>query len=1042
MLIRSVRLISFCLVLLCTPFTIPTAGAQLLDPEGAVSEPYEVILEQMGELEGRRDPKCYATAARLENFIFGTPLTEPARFEKAELQKGLVTDLWSAASERARSRGATVVEIEDLLPLTNAIVVFDQQDNGDLLVKWPPDNRFLLAKRDIEHYSSIAYSFRAILAAQQEAMLNDPGRLSLSPDAVSHLRTWLDLITLTALGLADHDARVLNRRDIGPELFSSGWGRVTVAHSAEGSREEPRITSGEPADFSVIRGMIDEKLAAYEAYNQISMPVFMRNLQVYFARFQWPADPDAGDAIKVAFNESMIAFMADLLRASAALAVEEGEPFVRLRHVDEALQQFTPFDVNAYEDVIFFPRLPAADQIVLEAYDTDSFRDGGLHWVYLGEALDEMGSELAVAPDPFAAELLTEGVAQFAVLVLRASGMVAREADADTLTLDHLKGGFELVQARLNRHAKTPALTESVTALASSSQKTSRDGRFFTEITSSSGVEFEHRSSDWLSRTLRSYLKTSETEGTLTIPPAFGGAGIAADDLDGDGDDDLLILSGVGNALYRNNGNGTFEDVTGSSPVSGKRPNNTYREPRQPIIADFDNDGRPDVLITYVGQNHGLYRNLGELEFEDRSEQSGLGGEGLVAGPATVFDFDRDGLLDVYIGYFGNYLEGVLPTLNRRNRNGLPNRLFLNKGDFRFEDVTEGSGTDNSGWAQALSHTDLDGDGWQDLIVGNDFGVNAYLRNRGDGTFEDISATIGTDKPSFTMNVGIADLNADDRPDIYISNIVTMVKDEKYVLPSADTTMKLNPEKLARMRVVEANDLFMSEVRDRALPEWTLSDRVARGFATTGWAWDADFFDFDHDGDDDLYVLNGMNEYKVYSETPYYTSVYDTKAEIVLPITDREPNVFFLNEDGMLGYASPESGLDYLGNSRSAVYLDLEGDGDLDIVVNNYHGPALVYRNDAEKDGRNWLKVRLVGNPEAGSNRDAIGARIIARSAGGLRVWREIHGSEGYLSVHPRTQHLGLGDAESVDLEIRWPNGETQVVKGLDANRLHVIEQD
>ncbi|MBW3671897.1 MAG: CRTAC1 family protein, partial [Acidobacteria bacterium] len=872
--------------------------------------------------------------------------------------------------------------------------------------------------------------------------LYDPTRLRLSADSVAHLRTWLDLVTLTALGLSDHDARLLNRREIGPELFVTGWADVTRAHSRPSARSEAIHDGERPADFSFIHALIDEKIRAFEAYNEISMPVFMRNLQVFFSRYQWPEDEATGEAIKIAFNESMIAFMTDLLLASAALADEEEDPFIRLRHVDEALQRFTPYEVNEYEDVIFFPRLPSSDQIAVEAYDTDSFRDSGLHWRYLGEALGELRGELSLAPDPFAAELLTEGVAQFGVLVLRASGIVAKRSDAESLSIEHMKGGFDLIQDRLARHTEAPENQNREVALASSSEKTSRELTFFENVSEQSGIEFEHRTSDWLSRTLRSYLRKSESEGILTIPPAFGGAGIAADDLDGDGDSDLLILSGAGNKLYRNNGNGTFDDVTGSSPVSGLRRDNTYREPRQPIIADFDNDGRPDILITYVGENHGLYRNLGKFRFEDLSESSGLGGEDLVAGPATVFDFNRDGLLDVYIGYFGNYLKGVLPTLNRRNENGLPNALFVNRDGFSFEDVTGGSGTDNGGWAQALSHTDLDGDGWQDLIVGNDFGINAYLRNLGDGTFEDVSAEIGTDKPSFTMNVGIADLNDDDRPDIYISNIVTMVKDEKYVLPDADTRVKLNPEKMARMRVVEANDLFISETGDQSMPTWNLSDRVGRGFSSTGWSWDADFFDFDLDGDDDLYCLNGMNEYMVYTETPYYSPVQNSVEKIFLPVSDREANVFFVNEGGTLGYASPESGLDYLGNSRSAVYLDLEGDGDLDVVVNNYQGPALVYRNDVERHGRNWMEVKLVGNPERGSNRDAVGARLIATADDGSRVWREIHGSEGYLSVHPRTQHFGLGGAGKVDLEIRWPNGDTQLVKDLEANRRHIIEQE
>ncbi|HAS22701.1 MAG TPA: RNA-binding protein, partial [Idiomarina loihiensis] len=111
----------------------------------------------------------------------------------------------------------------------------------------------------------------------------------------------------------------------------------------------------------------------------------------------------------------------------------------------------------------------------------------------------------------------------------------------------------------------------------------------------------------------------------------------------------------------------------------------------------------------------------------------------MVGGPATVADFDNDGLLDIYITYFGHYTKGVLPTLKRRNDNGLPNQLFKNMGEFKFKNITEGSGAANTGWGQAVAHTDLDGDGLQDLIVGNDFGVNAYLKNMGGNRFKDIS---------------------------------------------------------------------------------------------------------------------------------------------------------------------------------------------------------------------------------------------------------------------------------------------------------------
>ncbi|NQZ12100.1 MAG: CRTAC1 family protein, partial [Algicola sp.] len=530
-------------------------------------------------------------------------------------------------------------------------------------------------------------------------------------------------------------------------------------------------------------------------------------------------------------------------------------------------------------------------------------------------------------------------------------------------------------------------------------------------------------------------------------PPALGGSGVAAQDINNDGLPDLLILSGLGNRLYINRGNHNFEDITKSAGLSGTRESdNQPGEPRQPLIADLNNDGLQDIVITYVNDTHRVYRNLGNEKFADVTDQSGLGGLNLVGGPATVFDFDNDGLLDIYITYFGDYLNGVLPTLKRRNSNGLANRLFRNKGDFKFEDVTAGSNLDHTGWGQAVTHTDFDSDGLQDLIVGNDFGVNAYFKNLGNGKFENVAKSLGTDKPSYTMGIGIADLNDDFVPDIYISNIVTMNKDEKYVSPTAQTTMKFNPDKLAKMRVIEANDLFLSSILsstdDNKSVSYRPSQSVGRGYSSTGWSWDADFFDYDNDGDDDLYVLNGMNEFNLYgNENSYYTDPLEDKAvNVYIPVATKESNVFFSNEGGRLNNISKQSGTDLVGNSRSAVYLDIDNDGDLDIVLNNYHEKAVVYRNNAEQLNHHWLKVKLVGAPKQGVNLDAIGAQIIVTTNDGAHSWREVKGSTGYMSVHPKVQHFGLSQHTRADISIKWPNGKHSEMTGVKADQTLVID--
>jgi len=557
-----------------------------------------------------------------------------------------------------------------------------------------------------------------------------------------------------------------------------------------------------------------------------------------------------------------------------------------------------------------------------------------------------------------------------------------------------------------------------------------------------SKLNFKHRNSDWLSRTIRSYtVNTDENIARLAIPPAFSGSGVGAEDIDNDGWIDLLLLGGKGNKLFKNLKGEKFVDITKQAGLDWKRADGNYGEPRQPIIVDFDNDGQQDIFISYANDLHRIYRNNGNGTFTDMTDQAGLGGQGMIGGPSTSFDFDKDGLLDIYIGYFGNYPQGDLPTLSRHNANGAANKLFKNLGDFKFVEVSKKSGTDNTGWTQAVGHSDIDGDGWQDLIVGNDFGINSYYRNNQDGTFTDIAKPLATDKPSYTMNIGISDLNRDARPDFYISNIVVMEKDDKYVLPNENTTAHFEPNSLSTMRVVEANDLFLSTTNENGSLRFTKSKNVGRGYAATGWSWDADFFDFDNDGDDDLYCLTGMNPYSVYgTENPYYQDPESEQSNVLFAQSQAENNVFFENKNGWLNVLPTIGGLNYKGTSRSAAYFDMNQDGDSDIVINEYQGQAKLFQNNAEKNSNNWVKIKLVGDPKHQISRDAIGATITLTSSTGHAQWKEVYSTTGYLSAHPKWIHFGLGNNKQISLAIKWPNGKIQRIESIDPNKSHLIK--
>ena len=269
--------------------------------------------------------------------------------------------------------------------------------------------------------------------------------LPLSADAVELFKESIDLTTLAALQHADREARRLNRERIDAALMKKGWKDIagatetsatTVAATPKTAPVAAAATTAEK--FATIKAIVAEKLAAFEAYNNLAMPVFLRNLQVYMARHMWPEDPAEGKAFKDQFTEVMVAWTTDVLLEAEKQARKAGHPLIRVEDVHAALEVFQPHEANQYEDIIYFPRLPKNERVVIEAYDLDSFRDPGIHWVYLSEALNDPKYKGTIEPDPFAAELLVEGAAQFGVLVLRVAGTIAGEEEKDRLERAHL----------------------------------------------------------------------------------------------------------------------------------------------------------------------------------------------------------------------------------------------------------------------------------------------------------------------------------------------------------------------------------------------------------------------------------------------------------------------------------------------------------------------------------------------------------------------------------------------------------------------------
>ncbi len=1024
-------------------------SVQCLAVENSISD----ILNAINKLEKKSEPKCYATAARLEDFMFGTPLDDNARFTKNILQKKFIEKIWLQSSLLALADKEDVVLSSHVSKATGNLFEKSLDANEHWQLTFNDAIELTIHKEDKRQYASIAYSLRAILAVQQNNLLNFDAHLyPLSESAIEQLKDSLDLYTLAVLKLADTKAKINSEHLITVKNITAVWQELGDISSDKAANVKTEVKKQyQIIEPLFVKEMTSKKLSAYAAYNKVNNQLFLRNLQVYFARVSWPKNNVESAKIIAKFAAITSKFSADFYAGAQKEAMNLGLSVISEKSVHDFAQHFIPHELNEYEDVLFFPKLPKEQQVYLESYDMDAFRDAGAHWQYLNQAISSANFDVYIEPDPFAAELLVENIAQYGVLLLRIAGMQAIKLGDERLKEQHLILAQQLINEKVVLHHKRKPVFDNAAAIRSVGDETrgvvdqeiasSNNMTLFVNVTKNSGIDFEHKSSDWLNRQLRSFIRKNATTGIITIPPAFGGSGVAVEDINNDGFADILLLGGRGNKLFINQQNGEFVDKTTDFALNWIRDeDNQPGEVRQPLIADINNDGWQDIIITYVNDSHRVYKNILGQRFEDVTSSAGIGGKGQVGGPATLFDFDNDGDLDLYITYFGNYLRGDLPTLKRRNSNGEANQLFENIGGFKFINVTASSGLGNTGWAQAVAHTDINNDGWQDVIVGNDFGVNGYYINDKKGHFTEISYQLLTDKPSYTMGIGISDLNADLIPDFYISNIVTMNKDESYILPNEDTKLKFNADKLAHMKVIEANDLFLSSF-DGDKQQYQVSKDVGRGYSSTGWSWDADFFDYDLDGDDDLYVLNGMNEFNLYSsKNPYYQDPTTNKTRLaIMPVSTKERNVFFENSTGKLNNISVNSGLDLLGNSRSASYFDRDNDGDLDIIINNYHEPAVLFDNQLTHHNRHWLKVKLIGDPKKNVSRDAIGAKIIMTLPNKTTVWREVRSTDGYMSVHPKEQHVGLGDAKLVDLKIIWPNGEVKVIKQVKANQRLVV---
>ncbi len=484
-------------------------------------------------------------------------------------------------------------------------------------------------------------------------------------------------------------------------------------------------------------------------------------------------------------------------------------------------------------------------------------------------------------------------------------------------------------------------------------------------------------------------------------------AGCAFFDYDSDGDLDIYFLNGayteelssvrgrrsrgkLTNALFRNNGDKTFTDVTTEAGVGDKGMAMGV------AVADYDNDGHRDLFITNYGPNV-LYRNNGDGTFSDHTfaarvdnDLSGIG--------ATFLDFDQDGFLDLYVGNYVaydpdyQYFYAAQRFPGPLSYKGQPDVLYRNNGDGTFTDVTEEAGVANAGGrAMGVSSGDYDNDGDFDIFVPNDGMENYLYRNNGDGTFEDVALETGTGygqsgEATSAMSAEFADLDHDGYVDI-------IVPDLAYSCVYKNSGQGYFTEMSARMRLAAACGQYTS--------------------------WSGNHFDFNHDGYGDLFISNGHPHRLIGQEDLLMLNVGGERFENVSHL---------LGDDFQDKFVS-----------RGSAAGDYNNDGDIDVVVLNVNDRPRLLDNDGGAELGNWILIDLVGTD---SNRDAIGTRVRV-TAGGITQSRWRVSSSGYLSVSDHRLHFGLADNDRIDrIEVRWPNGGTQTLENVAVNQiLRITEQ-
>ena len=526
----------------------------------------------------------------------------------------------------------------------------------------------------------------------------------------------------------------------------------------------------------------------------------------------------------------------------------------------------------------------------------------------------------------------------------------------------------------------------------------------------------------------------------------YNGGGVSIGDINNDGLADVYLTANqLPNRLFLNQGNFSFKDITTTAGVAGEKAWSTGV-----TMVDINADGLMDIYVCNSGDIKGdnkqseLFINNGDLTFTEKAAEYGLADPGYST-HATFFDYDKDGDLDAYL--LNNSYQAIGSFDLRRNerpkRDELGGDKLMENQNGVFVDVSEKAGIYGSviGFGLGVSVGDVNNDGWEDIFVSNDFFERDYLYlNQQDGTFKETLTDQMRSISGASMGADMADLNNDGYNDIFVTEMLPSDYQRlKTVTTFEDWNKYQYNVKNGYHHQFTRNMLHLNNGDDSfsEIGRWA-------GIEASDWSWGALFFDMDNDGYKDLFIANGIyqdltnQDYLQYvaSEEVIKSIVSNNQVDYarlidIIP-SNKVPNHAYKNT-GELGFKNYDfSGLDLLSFSNGSAYGDLDNDGDLDLIVNNVNMPLFVFKNNAEKNGNNYLKISLKG-PE--TNPNAIGAKIKVTSSFG-ELFQEVQPVRGFQSSMEVISTIGIGKDSLVNLTVQWPSGKLTQLNAVTPNQL------